>query len=97
MAAIGHFAATGTPAATSVYAHAAGVVGAVNVPAGAWLLGLTAWAVAAGATVQIDARPAVGIPAGGSFTQDIGGGIVGPAVVTFVGTSQYFVEWLDWT
>lgn len=92
--ALSQFQATGSPAAQGTYACAAGVAGVVNVPAGAYLVGLTAWATAAGATAQVGALAVVTVPTGGAFGQDVQGGVLGPVAVTFVGTSQYFVEWI---
>lgn len=94
MSGVSIFRAKGTPGANAVYDCTSGAAGVVNVPAGAYLCTATAWAVAAGATMQIGALPATAIPAGGSFAQDVDGGIVGPVAVTFVGTSQYFVDWV---
>jgi len=94
MSGVSQYQARGTPAANGSYAYAAGASGVVNVPAGAYLSSVACVAGAVDATVQIDARPTVTVPAGRAFTQDVQGGIVGPAVVTFTNTVTYLVEWL---
>lgn len=94
MPGVGQFQSKGTPAANGAYGYSAGASGVVAVPDKAHLVGLTAWAAAAGATCQVGAGAVVAVPIGGSFTQDVQGGIVGAVNVTFVNTSQYFVEWI---
>jgi hypothetical protein len=94
MSKVSIFRAAGTPAANQTYDCTAGVAGVVALPDGAYLTTCAAWSSAAGATMQIGAKPAVSIPTGGAFEQDVDGGIIGPLNITFVGTSQYFVDWV---
>jgi hypothetical protein len=95
---LGQFGAQGTPAANGTYAHAAGAAPAVvAVPDGAYIVGVSAWSTAAGATAQIGARNAVTLPSGGTLEQDVDGGIKGPVNVTFAGPiGGYLVEWITY-
>lgn len=95
---IGQFRTHGSPAANGSYAYAAGGGPAVvAVPTDAYLVGVSCWASAAGATAQIAARPAVTLPPGGMLEQDVDGGIMGPTNVTFAGAiGGYLVEWVTY-
>lgn len=82
------------------YDYRSGVGAAVvQLPLGAALSSVTAYALAPGATVQIGVfANLVPVPVGGGFAADVSGGMVTdvialPVTVTFVGTSAYFVDW----
>lgn len=95
---LGQFSAQGTPAANGTYAYAAGAAPAVvAVPDGAYLVGVSAWSTAAGATVQIGALATVTLPPGGTLEQAVDGGIKGVVNVTFAGAiGGYLVEWITY-
>ena len=91
---ISRFEAVGTPAANGQYQYAAGISGVRAVPVGAYLLGVTAYATSAGATVQIGDGDVVPMPASGSVAFTVNGGRVGPFNVTFTGTAGYLIEYV---
>lgn len=83
-----------------VYHYRAGSGAAVvTLPLGAILSSVSAYALAPGATVQIGSfADLVPVPVNGGFAADVAGGLVTtlialPVIVTFVGTSGYFVDW----
>ena len=83
------------------YDYQAGLGAAVvALPTGNYLLSVSAWAAAPGASMQIGTGALIPVPINGSVTANPNRGVVGtpaPAVlnVTFVGTTSYFVEWCD--
>ena len=93
---LGQFRTSGTPAANGTYAFAAGAAPAVvAIPAGAYIVGISCWSTAAGATAKIGALDTVTLPPGGTLAQDVDGGITGAVNVTFAGAiGGYLVEWV---
>ena len=82
------------PPSGSVYQYASAAGAAVvPVPANAYLSTVTAFATAAGATVQIGGGALIPVPVNGSVEADVDEGLLGPLNVTFVGTTGYLVDW----
>jgi hypothetical protein len=91
---VGTFRAQGTPAENCAYNYTAGASGTFSLPAGAYLLSVTAWATGGGATVQIGARDAIALPIAGSIELAPDGGIVGPVDIVATLTAGYLIEYL---
>jgi hypothetical protein len=82
------------------YKYKAGPAGGVvTLPSTGKLSTATAYAVAVGATMQIDGGDLIPVPVNGSVAVDVAAGLVStPAhaiVVAFVGTSGYLVDWFE--
>lgn len=82
------------------YDYRSGVGGAViQLPLGAALSSVSAYALAPGATVQIGLfANLIPVPVNGAIAADVAGGMVTdvialPVTVTFVGTAGYFADW----
>jgi hypothetical protein len=80
------------------YGYKAGAgAAAVILPNGVSLSTCSAFATAAGATMQINGGDLVPVPVNGSVSADVAAGIVSqvgfPVTIAFVGTSGYFVDW----